>query len=368
MCIRDRFNIGALTEIGLMQYVDSTGVSTGVKPKMKFKPFADLHGGIGLTITNDDFNNPLFTGQEVQDAKAFIESVLGVPIVFAPPSINFKGFKINHPSLPKGKTFGLDDYQVIGSIPIGSFELNLNELKLIEASEMSFKGSGSGSSNFGSNFGNSSGSSSGNSSGSNSGSNSGSGIGGIGGVGNVGSIKLPGVGLGFKVSLPGVAFDVNFWAKEEIVNVANSTKTKKKYSFGKIELKAELPKFECGKNIQEIVIDQTAPLASGNIAELFETLKVGHFTLTPDFADGFTDNGNGVISGFGTIDVPVLGPLQTLNVAFTNVEVDQSGRIIKGDVTTQTRPGYNSGDLADVVSTVGAVSYTHLTLPTICSV
>ena len=63
--LKSAINIGAQTEIVVMQVIDTTGVT----PKKKFLPYADLYGGVGVTVTNDDFNNPLFTGSAVQEAK-----------------------------------------------------------------------------------------------------------------------------------------------------------------------------------------------------------------------------------------------------------------------------------------------------------
>ena len=320
--LKSAINIGSQTEIVIQQGFDT------LLNKKTFRPYADLWGGVGVTITNNDFNNPLFTGQAVQEAKGFVEDVLNAPIVFDPPSINFKGFKINHPSQPEGTTFSLDDYLATGGIQIGSFELNLNQLNMIQSDTIEFN------------------------------------------IANV-PTKLPGVGLSFKVSLPIVSFDVKFWAKEQIVN------GKKKYSFGKIELEAELPRIECGDNLEEITVDQNGPLANGNIEGQFDALDVGHFKLIPEFtAASYSDDGQGTISGVGTIDVPVLGPLKTLNVAFENVKVNSEGRIIEGEVVTKTRTDINPEDLGGIagamntlMAKVGAGNIaTALSLPVVMGV
>ncbi len=137
-----------------------------------------------------------------------------------------------------------------------------------------------------------------------------------------------------------------------VVNESPNGSGGTKYAFGGFDLQFAGPNvtFNCAANLDPLPAPGNP--ATGNIQGQFAQLKTGYFTLTPNFPLT-ADNGAGTISGTGKIDVDILGPFRTLNVTFNAVKVDQSGRIIEGEVITGGGAGlFNSPNLSGVLSNV----------------
>lgn len=137
-----------------------------------------------------------------------------------------------------------------------------------------------------------------------------------------------------------------------IIREEQTAANQTRYSFGGFDLRFEAPdvSFDCNNNITPIAIDA----APSNFATrpIQGDLQVGHFILKPRYPLN-SDNGAGLISGEGTVDVDILGPFKTLSVTFENVQVDQSGRIVAGEVITGGSGGlFNSPDLGGLLSSV----------------
>lgn len=127
---------------------------------------------------------------------------------------------------------------------------------------------------------------------------------------------------------------------------------KTRYGFGGFDIQFEAPDvaFGCNTNIPPIVIDPSP--SNFPSAPVQGTLKVGQFTLKPTYPLA-SDNGTGLISGTGTVDVDILGPFKTLSVTFNNVQVDQTGRVVSGEVITGGDAGlFNSPNLSGVLANV----------------
>lgn len=275
--LKSYIDIGENTEIVLQSAAHPT-----IANKTKFTPYANLWGGVGISVTNDDFNNPEFTGQLVQDAKTVIEDLIGVPLAFIPPAITFEGLKINHPTLPDTSRFGLDNYAIEGGIKIGDYELSLKDLKMLESAAMDFKNNGQ-------------------------------------------QVSLPGVGLSFSLGIPLINIDVQFWAKEQVIN------GKEKFSFGKIMLNTTVPKFSCEGGCPEAPTDQTTATSAVNVGDTF---------TAGDFKIEVTAPGKGET---------MVGFLNTkLNVDFENIQLNAAGELISGTVTTVKDGGLFAGDLIQV--------------------
>jgi hypothetical protein len=144
---------------------------------------------------------------------------------------------------------------------------------------------------------------------------------------------------------PSVAFTL-------VVKEETTTANKTKYSFGGFDLQFTAPDIAIGCNLNIPPIPLDASPANFATAPIQGNLKAGHFILKPKYPLT-SDNGTGLISGTGTVDVDILGPFKTLGVTFNNVQVDQSGRIVTGEVITGGDANlFNAPNLSGVMSNV----------------
>ncbi|GJM36078.1 MAG: hypothetical protein DHS20C18_50790 [Saprospiraceae bacterium] len=167
------------------------------------------------------------------------------------------------------------------------------------------------------------------------------------------------LGLGFELNLapdvlgilaPPLIFTI-------LINEDNSDPNAPVFSFAGLDIMhaendiIEGLTVDCANNLDPIIIDGNPVLHSGSVEGSFSTLQLGYFTLQPAFP--LSQDINGTISGRGTVEVPVLGPFKNLNVEFTNVKVDENGRIVAGQVKASGADGlFNATNLEGVMSEV----------------
>jgi hypothetical protein len=152
----------------------------------KFKPYANLYGTIGVDLKRSDFPS------ELETAIGFIEKIIGQPFDFKPPAISLYGLKINHPDLPAGKKFGLDTFEIIGSLSLGGHELQFKDMRLKDLPLV------------------------------------------------LNNQTFEGINLQFDVDLSPLKFSLGIWGKKDPVTG--------KYGFGKLTLDVNLPKLSCKPN------------------------------------------------------------------------------------------------------------------------
>lgn len=154
---------------------------------------------------------------------------------FELPKFILKGFKINYPNLPAGKSFALDSFTYSGKLKLAGQEINLNGIELVQDT-VTIKG-----------------------------------------------IKYSkGVGLVFKM-FKGVDFDFSIWS------VPSSTDTSK-WTFGKYDLNFGVPKFECVEPTP-VVVSKTSP----RLPKIGETVNLAGFSMKVDELAGAAGMGIGRI-------------------------------------------------------------------------
>jgi hypothetical protein len=151
----------------------------------KYQPYADLYGKIALEITEEDFN----AQPGLADLIGVVEGMIGQKFEFSPPELSIYGLKINHPDLDAGRKFGLDAVDLTGSIAFGDIELAIEGMELVEEAEVI-----------------------------------------------IAEGTFGGVGLQFHLSVVGVNFDLEIWAKED---------QEGNFSFWKYDIKLNLPALSC---------------------------------------------------------------------------------------------------------------------------
>lgn len=247
-----------------------------------YKPYADLNLRVGILAKEEDFRSAgmgdVIDG--MRDILRFQDFDFGVS------EITFQGFRINHPELPKGKYFGLEDING-GKVSIpGLGSLSLSGLTLLDE-ETDFSGE-----------------------------------------------TLPGLGLEMRVNIGLASLGVAIWAKEDAAS-------KTGYSFGKYELIVpdfSSVSFRCDCNAPDENKNNSVPVnycdspvySQGKTATVSKNdrIKVGHFAM---IVDEITGKG-----GKGRIEIPFLG--SRVEVDFENLDVQESekdGKWVKsGHVVT----------------------------------
>ncbi|MBC7884276.1 MAG: hypothetical protein H7X99_02295, partial [Saprospiraceae bacterium] len=255
-------------------------------PMSTWRPYADLYGAFNLNIGNTDFKNPGFAGAGLFDALAYIEDLLNINLSFNLPSFDFSGFKINHPDLPAGLSYGIDHIDAnfgfnIGGIDFGIDDVDFLEVPDISPQPISFPG--------------------------------------IGGI-ETNPVVLPALGFKFKIGAPGINFDVDFWGKK----MPNAG-----YSFGKIDLDFDLFSFSCSGT----PAPATTNLAAAHQIALGSSFNCGGFVVNVDDTD-ITK---------GTIAIPYL-PNSNLHVTLSNIALNSENKMISGDVTAEKNLSLFEGD------------------------
>jgi hypothetical protein len=100
----------------------------------KYQPYADLYGKVGFVEEETSRVAFLEANSNLREAIRFVEEGTGEEFNFKPPLLSLYGFKINHPELEEGKSFGLDGADISASISLGSKSLNIDALEFREKS------------------------------------------------------------------------------------------------------------------------------------------------------------------------------------------------------------------------------------------
>ena len=238
-------------------------------------PYADLSGSFNLNIGEADFENPNFAGVGLFDVLVNIEDILGIDMAFNPPSFAFHGFKINHPDLPTGIKYGIDNidanfnFNIVG-INFGIDDVDFIEVPSISLDPISFPD--------------------------------------VGGP-NVNPIPLPALGFKFKIGALGINFDVDFWSKK-LPNVG--------YTFGKIDMDYDPFSFSCSAQPAAA----TSNLNPGNTILAGSSFNAGGFTIQVD----------AVNANKGTIAFPFI-PNSDFHVSLEGVIVNTNNKMIGGNIS-----------------------------------
>lgn len=261
----------------------------------KYRPYADFNLTVGMQVGEDQFRN---NGMgEMVDG---IKELTGVSeFNFGLTGLNFNHFRINHPSLPAGKYFGLESVDG-GQINIpGIPSISLSEIMLLEQMN-DFQGN-----------------------------------------------QLPALGLDISMNIGPAAVGVGVWAKKD------STKTKGIYSFGKYEIR--LPdfsgmSFKCACEPPNSSgegetgsIHCVPPILTGGTATSLmadDKVKVGHFSMVISELSGNN-------KGKGKMEIPFLNI--KMEVDFENIGIrlmpDGTKRVISGTVKTSNNALLDNFDL-----------------------
>lgn len=261
-----------------------------------YRPFANFNATVNMLLTEQDFIS--FAGNDVGDVLQLIKSALGIgSFDFGLRDLQLEGLKINDPSLPDGRTFGLD--QVAGgTIVVAGQDIALDELAFLE---------------------------------------------GIIPESLPSAPKLPGLGMDFKLSFGPFGFDVGVWSEK--ITLPNIPRPR--YRFKKLKINTpEIPRlqFACqcpgappryppGGNTRSSAycanplngVPANLPAATpteGAVA------KVGHFVMTITTLNGST--------GEGKIAMPFIG--KEISVTFTNAQFvlyRDTLRLMNGHVYTK---------------------------------
>ncbi len=281
----------------------------------KYRPYADLNLMIDIHVPESDLR-----GHGMGTVVDELKGLLGVAdFDFGLRELRFNHFKVNHPDLPPGKWFGLEDIEG-GEIVVPGLEgMDLGQLMLLEL-PTDFSG-----------------------------------------------ITLPAVGLEIQVNFGLASVGLGVWAKQQ-ARPPGDTSSYPRYSFGKFEL--ALPDFS-GMSFR---CDCEAPPAQGEAPQVNyclapdltggtltaisadDRVKAGHFTLR---IDELTGPGQ----GRGKMEIPFLRILLDVEFSDMTVHIMPGGekRMVSGVVVSAANALL--GDYSvEVTDTPGPANLTGLSV------
>lgn len=261
-----------------------------------YHPYANFNATVNMMLTEQDFIS--FAGSDVGDVLQLLKSALGIgSFDFGLRDLQLEGLRINDPTLPDGRTFGLDGV-VGGSIVVAGQDITLDDLAVLE---------------------------------------------GIIPESLPSAPKLPGLGMDFQLSLGPFGFDVGVWAEK--ITLPNIPRPR--YRFKKLKLNTpEIPRLQfacqcpgappryppagntrvsayCANPLRNV------PLNLPNVVPTEEAIaKVGHFVMTITSMDGN--------DGEGKIAMPFIG--KEISVTFSNAQFvlyQDTLRLLNGYIYTK---------------------------------
>lgn len=194
------------------------------------------------------------------------------------PTITLKGLKVNHKSLPMGKTYGIDTISISGNLKIAGQEVAIRAIDLIESNRSVI----------------------------------------VNGRTHNKSLQL--------------VFQLNKIIDVELAIVmVPDARDNKKWTFGSFNMKAAIPKFEC-----VTVAPTPAPTGTGNAVKLNQEVNIGDFKMkVTKLATGTAPNQ----LGEGEIRIPYMGT--TMKVRFdNNLSVAADGKVLRGVVRTDLNASF----------------------------
>ncbi len=257
---------------------------------VEWKPYANINGPLTVRMPETAFSQ--FGGNSISAKMSQIKDSLKTDgeFEFDLTGVVVKGFKINHPKLPKGRFFGIDRVSLsTGGVSLADVALSVEGVDLLEE-EFELDG------------------------------------------------RQPGLGLGFHVSNSTFGVHPKFWALNANAGEAGP------YALSKIEI--EVPKVpkkafscSCGSENQSSsepdYCQAPLPYRDQVAIRVGSTLQVGHFNMEVTSLSG--NNGTGKMA------IPFLGG--ELEVEFTNLEIDEHGMMTQG--TVQSTVGNSFSDIKE---------------------